>query len=222
MVAAADEEQLKIVQQDDQFSDKKFFNQVGLDDTQLRIKHLDRQLDKIWGDRSRPRSSGGQSSARSPRKGHDVWGGHASSSEPASARSRDGGDHAAREINRHNLSAQRTEQDKEEAKKELRRRVRREREQLNDEWKEHQDRDEKDIKRLTEDCISKSVKRSLKKMRQNLFQRRINLAIHDRLTNEWTLPKIQGEVRNARIQKEKSDRIKAQEAARVAGEDAEE
>merc|ERR1719262_356631 len=112
---------------------------------------------------------------------------------------------------------QKQEHDKEEAKKELRRRIRREREQLTDEWREHQERDEKDIRRITEDCISKSVKRSLKKMRQNLFQRRMNLAIHERLTNEWTLPKIQGEVQKDRRLKERNERIKQQEAARVAG-----
>merc|ERR1719262_1675911 len=104
---------------------------------------------------------------------------------------------------------QKQEHDKEEAKKELRRRIRREREQLTDEWREHQERDEKDIKRLPDDCISKTVKRSLRKMRQNLFQRRMNLAIHERLTNDWTLPKIQAEVKKDRLAAEKKARLKS-------------
>jgi len=56
-------------------------------------------------------------------------------------------------------------------------------------------RDEEQIHNMIDDCVSKSVKKSLRKMRQNLFQRRINLAIHDRLINEWTLPKIKAELR---------------------------
>jgi len=56
-------------------------------------------------------------------------------------------------------------------------------------------RDEEQIHTMIDDCVSKSVKKSLRKMRQNLFQRRINLAIHDRLINEWTLPKIKSELR---------------------------
>merc|ERR1712167_67671 len=97
--------------------------------------------------------------------------------------------------------------DKQRAKEELRRRIRREREQLTDEWREHQERDEKDIKRLPDDCISRTVKRSLRKMRQNLFQRRMNLAIHERLTNDWTLPKIQAEVKKDRLAAERKARL---------------
>eukprot|EP00746_Dinoflagellata_sp_MGD_P164901 gnl/MRDRNA2_/MRDRNA2_93843_c0_seq1.p1 gnl/MRDRNA2_/MRDRNA2_93843_c0~~gnl/MRDRNA2_/MRDRNA2_93843_c0_seq1.p1 ORF type:complete len:229 (-),score=51.02 gnl/MRDRNA2_/MRDRNA2_93843_c0_seq1:25-711(-) len=63
-------------------------------------------------------------------------------------------------------------------------------------------RDEEEFNEMIKDCPDKKDKKSLRKMmlplrtmRQNLFQRRINLAIHDRLINEWTLPKIKAELR---------------------------
>lgn len=112
---------------------------------------------------------------------------------------------------------------KDEAKRELGSRVQKERNELCEAWGQHRvvlqerptaeekrkgmdeyrrkhhrvvvNRDEEQIHNMIDDCVSKSVKKSLRKMRQNLFQRRINLAIHDRLINEWTLPKIKAELR---------------------------
>jgi len=81
-------------------------------------------------------------------------------------------------------------------------------------------RDEEQIHNMIDDCVSKSVKKSLRKMRQNLFQRRINLAIHDRLINEWTLPKIRAEVRRRGGRGEdqhKAPRLTVAEAPEVAG-----
>merc|ERR1712187_54635 len=47
-------------------------------------------------------------------------------------------------------------------------------------------------------CINDSLKRSLGKMRDNLFQRRLNLAIYEKTINEWSLPQLVKETRRKR------------------------
>merc|ERR1712003_316732 len=47
-------------------------------------------------------------------------------------------------------------------------------------------------------CINDGLKRSLGKMRDNLFQRRLNLAIYEKTINEWSLPQLCAEARRKR------------------------
>lgn len=207
MGAAAEEEQLKILQ-DDQFNPQIYAKQIGLTATQARIRMLDHRIERVWGDR--PRSAGegrGRSKASDSENLYGAdWGSKKSSkASPTSPMS----PRKTRETTELQEKDVQLQHDKQRAKEVLRSRIRREREQLQDEWREHQERDEKDIKRLPDDCISKTVKRSLRKMRQNLFQRRMNLAIHERLTNDWTLPKIQAEVKKDRLAAEKKARLKS-------------
>jgi len=57
--------------------------------------------------------------------------------------------------------------------------------------------DEKEIKGMPDHklCINDDLKRSLTKMRENLFQRRLNLAIYEKTTGDWALPQLRREVR---------------------------
>lgn len=208
MGAAAEEEQLKILQED-QFDPQIYAKQIGLTETQARIRMLEHRIHRVWGDR--PRS--GSPNSRPQKKAPNFESLLHSTVPAGGAEENQRGTKKSRETSelREKVDLQ-LQQDKQRAKEEVRRRIRREREQLTDEWREHQERDEKDIKRLPDDCISRTVKRSLRKMRQNLFQRRMNLAIHERLTNEWTLPKIQAEVKKERL---RSERLKAEQKARL-------
>eukprot|EP00927_Polykrikos_kofoidii_P079849 TRINITY_DN76683_c0_g1_i1.p1 TRINITY_DN76683_c0_g1~~TRINITY_DN76683_c0_g1_i1.p1 ORF type:complete len:371 (-),score=35.15 TRINITY_DN76683_c0_g1_i1:213-1226(-) len=95
----------------------------------------------------------------------------------------------------------------EAAKRELQARVRKFREDLVDEWREHEvtlsakrrvvvGRDEREIASMPKHplCINDGLKRSLGKMRENLFQRRLNLAVHEKTTNDWSLPQLRAEI----------------------------
>lgn len=61
-------------------------------------------------------------------------------------------------------------------------------------------RDEKEIKWMPNHklCINEDLKKSLKKMRENLFQRRLNLAIYEKTVGDWSLPQLRHEVRRQR------------------------
>lgn len=61
-------------------------------------------------------------------------------------------------------------------------------------------RDEKEIKWMPNHklCINEGLKKSLKKMRENLFQRRLNLAIYEKTVGDWSLPQLRSEVRRQR------------------------
>lgn len=61
--------------------------------------------------------------------------------------------------------------------------------------------DEKEIRKMPNHsklCISTDIKRSLTKMRENLFQRRLNLAIYEKTIGDWTMPNMRKEVRRRR------------------------
>lgn len=57
--------------------------------------------------------------------------------------------------------------------------------------------DEKEIRKMPNHklCISDELKRSLSKMRENLFQRRLNLAIYEKTVGDWAMPQLRAEVR---------------------------
>jgi hypothetical protein len=57
--------------------------------------------------------------------------------------------------------------------------------------------DDKEIRKMPNHklCISEDLKRSLSKMRENLFQRRLNLAVYEKTIGDWTLPSVRAEVR---------------------------
>lgn len=57
--------------------------------------------------------------------------------------------------------------------------------------------DEKEIRKMPNHklCISDDLKRSLSKMRENLFQRRLNLAIYQKTVGDWAIPQLRTEVR---------------------------
>merc|ERR1711879_449813 len=48
-------------------------------------------------------------------------------------------------------------------------------------------------------CINADLKRCLGKMRENLFQRRLNLAIYEKTINEWSLPQLRQELWRKRL-----------------------
>ena len=103
--------------------------------------------------------------------------------------------------------SQRAEDEKVRSKELLRSKIRGFKEELMAEWRGHQENDEAEIQRLRDDCVSRSVKRSLKKLRQNLFQRRINLAIQEkREGGEFALPRIREELRVRQLQEDRKRR----------------
>lgn len=57
--------------------------------------------------------------------------------------------------------------------------------------------DDKEIRKMPNHklCISDDLKRSLSKMRENLFQRRLNLAIYEKTVGDWAMPQLRVEVR---------------------------
>lgn len=57
--------------------------------------------------------------------------------------------------------------------------------------------DEKEIRNMPNHklCIAEDLKRSLSKMRENLFQRKLNLAIYEKTVGDWAYPQIYAEVR---------------------------
>lgn len=59
------------------------------------------------------------------------------------------------------------------------------------------DRDKREIRKMPANklCISDGLKSSLLKMRKNLVQRRMNLTIYQKTTQEWSLPALRAEVR---------------------------
>mmetsp|Transcript_10782 Transcript_10782/g.24635 ORF Transcript_10782/g.24635 Transcript_10782/m.24635 type:complete len:314 (+) Transcript_10782:140-1081(+) len=73
-------------------------------------------------------------------------------------------------------------------------------------------RDEREIRAMPEICINDELKQSLLTMRENLFQRRLNLAIYERSIREWTPQQIRAHVR--RQQKPDTPQDKASAAAR--------
>merc|ERR1719359_2476481 len=102
--------------------------------------------------------------------------------------------------------SQRAEDEKVRSKELLRSKIRGFKEELMAEWRGHQENDEAEIQRLRDDCVSRGVKRSLKKLRQNLFQRRINLAIQEKRVEEWSLPRIREELRLRQLKEERKRR----------------
>jgi len=72
--------------------------------------------------------------------------------------------------------------------------------------------DEKEIRKMPNHklCISDDLKRSLSKMRENLFQRRLNLAIYEKTVGDWAMPQLRAEVRR----RGRKEAAKAQEQQR--------
>mmetsp|Transcript_97810 Transcript_97810/g.276684 ORF Transcript_97810/g.276684 Transcript_97810/m.276684 type:complete len:335 (-) Transcript_97810:80-1084(-) len=58
-------------------------------------------------------------------------------------------------------------------------------------------RDNKEIQGMPNHnlCINDGLKRSIAKMRENLFHRRLNLAIYEKTISEWSLPQLRAEAR---------------------------
>merc|ERR1711862_613497 len=56
-------------------------------------------------------------------------------------------------------------------------------------------------------CISDGLKRSLTKMRENLFQRRLNLAVFEKGVAEWSMPDIYAEVHKRKRDERKGVQI---------------
>mmetsp|Transcript_29152 Transcript_29152/g.77007 ORF Transcript_29152/g.77007 Transcript_29152/m.77007 type:complete len:265 (-) Transcript_29152:40-834(-) len=56
-------------------------------------------------------------------------------------------------------------------------------------------RDAREIRAMPEACVNDHLKQSLIKMRENLFQRTLTQAVHERMVTEWSLPQIRTELR---------------------------
>mmetsp|Transcript_64086 Transcript_64086/g.139406 ORF Transcript_64086/g.139406 Transcript_64086/m.139406 type:complete len:219 (-) Transcript_64086:65-721(-) len=171
---------------------RRYFRDIGLESTQGRIRMLERRAAAL---RTGPRGVRGGSASSSPRMDRIIPGGSL----------------------REELELLRREQAE---------RVRKFREDLVDEWRQHEvslidrptsaeledpelkhltsirrphrcvvvGRDEREIKGMPKQklCVSEGLKRSLGKMRENLFQRRLNLAIYEKKASEWALPQLRG------------------------------
>lgn len=109
----------------------------------------------------------------------------------------------------------------EACRRELRERVRKFREEVVEDWRQHEvtlrpveesalhaasprrrthhrvvvQRDEREIQGMPKICVNDGLKRALGKMRENLFQRRLNMAIFEKTINDWSQPQLRSELR---------------------------
>mmetsp|Transcript_64094 Transcript_64094/g.119162 ORF Transcript_64094/g.119162 Transcript_64094/m.119162 type:complete len:300 (-) Transcript_64094:14-913(-) len=60
-------------------------------------------------------------------------------------------------------------------------------------------RDEREIRAVPEFCINEELKQTLLTMRENLFHRRLNLAIYERSINHWRPEQIRAQMRRQRL-----------------------
>mmetsp|Transcript_51948 Transcript_51948/g.121635 ORF Transcript_51948/g.121635 Transcript_51948/m.121635 type:complete len:309 (+) Transcript_51948:84-1010(+) len=60
-------------------------------------------------------------------------------------------------------------------------------------------RDEREIRAVPEYCINEDLKQTLLSMRENLFHRRLNMAIYERSINQWRPEQIRAQLRRQKI-----------------------